>query len=84
MQEFLNKHAGMVVGFEKTVEEGVFKGYVGSDKVRIVLEKSKIEDILFSGGKFTFFLIINVKLFMQGGKFCKHDTTQCCCYAHCN
>lgn len=56
MQEFLNKHAGMVVGFEKTVEEGVFKGYVGSDKVRIVLEKSKIEDILFSGGKFLNFL----------------------------
>lgn len=51
VQEFLNKHAGMVVGFEKTVEEGVFKGYVGSDKVRIVLEKSKIEDILFSGDK---------------------------------
>ncbi|XP_066261807.1 ER degradation-enhancing alpha-mannosidase-like protein 3 isoform X2 [Euwallacea similis] len=45
LKEFLNKHTGIVMGYEKTLEEGVFKASIGTEKIKITLEQHKLLQI---------------------------------------
>lgn len=51
VQEFLNKHTGIVIGgIEKVVEDSGFKAYIDTDKIRITLENQKVVDApIFKG-----------------------------------